>query len=93
MKGERICVVCGTHYKYCPSCGQDNPADTWRFIYCSENCRQIFKTVEQVKAGRMSNAQAVNELSKLKLPTKIQEHIHKDITRIFGKEVSHDSNP
>lgn len=92
MKGERICVVCGTHYKYCPSCGQDNPNDTWRFIYCSENCRSIFKAVEQYKSKKVTREQAASELDKLKLPAKIQEHIYKDVVQIFGKEVSHDSN-
>lgn len=84
MKGARTCIVCGTHYKYCPSCGQDNPDDTWRFIYCSENCRDVFKTVEQFKARKITKEQAAAALSALKMPAKIQEHIHKDIKSIFG---------
>ena len=87
MKGDRTCIVCGTHYKYCPSCGKDNPTETWRFIYCSENCRDVFKTVEQFKANKLTSVQAAKALSALKMPAKIQEHIRKDIDTIFRNVV------
>lgn len=40
-RGDRTCFVCRNQYKYCPTCGGDDPKETWRFLYCSENCREI----------------------------------------------------
>ena len=40
-RGDRTCFVCGNSYRYCPTCGGDDPKETWRFLYCSENCHEI----------------------------------------------------
>lgn len=57
----RKCIVDLTEYKYCPSCG-DNPDETWRFIYCSENCRGIDKVLQGVVSGRLTELEAQEEL-------------------------------
>ncbi len=40
-RGDRTCFVCRNGYKYCPTCGGDDPKETWRFLFCSDNCRKI----------------------------------------------------
>lgn len=43
MKKNRKCICCGTAYAYCDSCPSDRHKESWYAIYCSENCRKIFK--------------------------------------------------
>lgn len=61
MAHNRKCIVDLTEYKYCPHCG-DNPDETWRFIYCSENCRGIDKVMQGFVSGRLSELEAQEEL-------------------------------
>lgn len=61
MAHIRKCIVDLTEYKYCPHCG-DNPEETWRFIYCSENCRGIDKALQGFVSGRLNELEAQEEL-------------------------------
>ena len=64
--GDRICIICGTKYKYGGNCS-DNAVkhETWRNIYCSENCRKIFDVLSAQANGHISDKDAYNEISKL----------------------------
>ncbi len=43
----RKCVVCGTEFEYCPrSCREAK--NRWRFIYCGDNCHDIFNIITNV---------------------------------------------
>lgn len=66
MKDDKTCVVCGKAYKYCQSCpSKYNTSETWRNIFCSENCRSIYHIYDQLKAGQISEKNANKELKKL----------------------------
>lgn len=66
-RGERICFVDWTKYRYCPSCG-GNPDETWRFLFCSENCRAIEKLWEDYYRDQsISREMALERASKLDL--------------------------
>lgn len=39
---NKECILCGTKFKYCPSCNQKSPADAWKNIFDDANCRTIF---------------------------------------------------
>lgn len=72
MPAQRKCVVDATLYDYCPRCGsKDDATQTWRVNFCSENCREIYKTVNAYTHKKITVGQAKAELSKLdtvKLP-------------------------
>ena len=51
MAHERKCVVCNKEYKYCSKCGQYNANETWRYMTCSENCRDIFDIIPKYNGG------------------------------------------
>lgn len=68
MRGERTCIVDKIKYRYCPNCNGDNPNETWRYIFCSENCRNLYKTLEDWKAKKITSAQAKQQLNKLEIP-------------------------
>lgn len=42
MPTPRTCVVDNSKYNYCPKCGHDDPMESWRRNFCSENCREIY---------------------------------------------------
>ena len=39
---NKKCLLCGTEFKFCPTCQQKSSADAWKNIFDSENCRKIF---------------------------------------------------
>ena len=58
MAHEKKCIVCGKEYKYCSHCSQYNSDETWRYLYCSENCRKIFHIFSDVKGKAISEEEA-----------------------------------
>lgn len=51
MAHEKKCIVCGTQYKYCSHCSEYNSEETWRHLFCSENCKGIFDVFMKVRDG------------------------------------------
>lgn len=46
MQGDRKCVIDHKRYVYCPNCGRGKAEDTWRYMFCSEGCRDIYHAIE-----------------------------------------------
>lgn len=69
MIGERRCIVAPNkhHYVYCPSCGKGDIKESWRFLYCSDNCREIYKVCEDFVNERIDGKQANDRLKSLDL--------------------------
>ncbi|MBQ8947814.1 MAG: hypothetical protein IJ058_15260 [Lachnospiraceae bacterium] len=62
----RNCVICGQAYKYCMSCPEQyNTRETWRNIFCSENCRDIYQTYNSLKAGEIDMSAARQKMKAL----------------------------
>lgn len=68
MAKERTCLVCGKKYEYCPHCGQHNPHETWRFLFCSENCNKIDNVIASYRSKEISASEAKGKLSVLSVP-------------------------
>lgn len=69
-RGERTCAVCGKKYHYCNSCNHTDEKlrkETWRNIYCSENCRSIFKILSDHAFKHIDDKQAKERLEKCDL--------------------------
>ena len=59
-KNNKICIVCGQKYTFCPTCSETEKLEMWKNIYCSENCKKLFRaasgyhaqtaTIEEVRA-------------------------------------------
>lgn len=64
MAKQRKCIVCSKIYEYCPSCNEGE-TNQWKFIYCSENCRSIFKIFDAFRANKKSSKEAYSELKDL----------------------------
>ena len=67
MRGDRKCIVDAKQYNYCPHC-KDNPNETWRFLFCSENCRDIYHVLELWVAKKLTSEQAREQLNNYELP-------------------------
>lgn len=80
-KHERICVVCST--KWISTCA-DEKENTWKRIYCSEDCRSIFNICSQFKANKISKEEAREKLDSVKVPSmdKLAKSLNDDIKEI-----------
>jgi tyrosyl-tRNA synthetase len=63
----RVCCVDRAKYKYCNHCKDYNPIETWRFAFCSENCRDIYNITSSFEDGRVTANEAKAQLDKLDL--------------------------
>lgn len=67
MKNNKTCAVCHGEYLYCPSCKKDKDKPTWMFVFCSENCHDIYETLHTYGDKGMTAKQAKDKLDKLDL--------------------------
>lgn len=63
-RGQRICFVDGTHYRYCPSCREFDPNQTWRMLYCSQNCWDIEELWEKYFRDGLITREEAEEIAK-----------------------------
>lgn len=72
-QGDRKCIVCQKAYKFCSNCSNDEHKDeTWRNIFCSENCQRIYNILSMQGNGHIDDSKAKDMLSNLDL-TRIKE--------------------
>lgn len=67
MRDERECVICGTHYSYCPNCVQYNSEPRWKFLFHDKNCHDIYNVLNDYGSNVISKEQARNKLKTLDL--------------------------
>lgn len=65
MKNNKTCAVCHGEYLYCPNCKKDENKPTWMFVFCSENCRDIYETTSAYGRKDITAKEAKNRLDKL----------------------------
>lgn len=89
-KGERICVVCGTKYVYCPNCKKGDPKETWRYMYDSNQCRELFRICSDFAHGHINANEAKKRLSKYDLndTSKYSEDIRRNLSAINASAVA-----
>lgn len=87
-RGDRICELCGKKYVYCPSCKKGNPVETWRYKYCGEDCRKIFRACADFHFGHMNASQAQDYLKDIDLSdkTKYSDDIRMELSAIYAEE-------
>lgn len=66
----RTCCVCHKEYSFCLCRPEDRNKEPWHFVYCSENCRDIYNITSSFENGRLSDVEAKEKLEKLDLSEK-----------------------
>lgn len=85
---NRECYLCGTEYKYCPTCSEDRMKPSWMAEFHSEDCVKIFAICTDFNMGKMSKAEAQSALNKCDLSNKsnFMSCIKRDLEVIFAEE-------
>lgn len=84
MAYERKCTVCGTVYKYCPTCSDFAYLEPWHTLYHDENCKKIFKVCSRYASGGLAGEKAKAELKSLNIPKTLVKGIEKNINEIMS---------
>ena len=85
-KNQRICIMCGSSYEYCPNCNKYADKPRWMWNFCSARCNDICTVVCNYKQGNISAADAKKQLIKLdaKSIDKIGAGFAKDIEDLMA---------
>lgn len=62
----RECLCDKTKYVYCPNCGKGNPKETWRYLFCSKDCKILFETLEKWVNHKIATDYAYYIITQLK---------------------------
>ena len=67
-ENNRKCNVCGKAYQYCGHCSDNaKKGETWRNLYCSDNCRKIFDILSSRAFDHITDKEAKEKLKGLDL--------------------------
>ena len=66
-KINRTCIACHKKYSYCGTCAADANKPTWMAIFCCENCRNLYNTINDYRHKLLSKEEAYKKLKELKL--------------------------
>ena len=64
-RGTRQCIVCGKTYTYCPECGNGDINQSWKYLYDTDKCRQVFGILSRYAFGHIDGSQANDQLGTL----------------------------
>ena len=89
MASNRKCICCGEKYQYCPSCGNDRLKETWYSAFCSETCKDLWKTLSEYSMELINKSQAIELINTLPLKDKSKyvACVQRDLGKLFEKEV------
>jgi len=68
-QNNRACYTCGKLYSYCFSC-PDDPRPRWTFMFCCEECKEIFEILTSYGAGHKTARETRDLLAKYDLQNK-----------------------
>lgn len=66
-KLNKVCIVCHKKYEYCPSCSGDANKPSWMAVFCCDNCRILYNTINDYRHKLLSKEKAFEILNKLDL--------------------------
>jgi hypothetical protein len=91
MANNRTCFTCGQKHSYCPTCYDDRLLESWHILFDSENCKNIYDTINRHFYKHITTEEAVEILNKCDLSNKdnFVDDIKKDLDNIY---VSYEDN-
>ena len=87
-KRDRNCYLCGTNYKYCPTCSQDRMKPTYMAEFHDENCKNIFDICTRYNVGMLTKEEAQEELMLCDLSNEanFKSYVQRDLANIFAED-------
>ena len=84
----RECYLCGTSYKYCPTCSEDRMKPSWMAEFHSEDCVRIFDICTRFNMGTMSKIEAKEALNTCDLSNNknFKSCVQRDLEVIFAED-------
>ena len=85
---DRQCYLCGTDYKYCPTCSQDKMKPAWMSEFHSESCKNIFDICTRFNLGMMSKTEAQEALKSCDLSNRsnFKSYVQHDLDVIYEED-------
>ena len=84
MAELKQCLVCGKKYKYCAHCNKNGVITTWKNIYCSKECREIFNTCSDYEGKLISQEDAYKKLTELNVnPDTVKKSVKGTVNKIM----------
>ena len=53
---DKICIMCGTHHKYCGHCDDYKHLEPWHENFDNDNCHTIFNLIMNYRTGTQTPA-------------------------------------
>lgn len=89
-KTNRICFLCGKHYRYCPTCSPDINKPSWYVMWCSEQCKDLDQILAAHTMKHITTEEAKEKIELLKLNEINFED--KDVKRHYDEIMSYTSD-
>ena len=84
-KDNRVCICCGTSYRYCSGCAEYAHLPQWKNIYDKIECKVIFDVATDYNAKLITKEEAKTILSKYDVKNiNMKESLNKVINEILG---------
>ena len=89
-KLNKTCLVCQKSYHYCYSCPTDLQNPSWKNLFDTEQCKEIFNILSRNGQGMITDEEAKELLSKCDLTQKdtFADNIKNHIDKICGNNVA-----
>lgn len=66
-QNNRICIICGESYHFCPTCNSDSGKPAWHFVFDKERCNEIYEICVSYRDKVIDVKEAYERISKLDL--------------------------
>ena len=92
-KLNKQCFVCGEKYSYCYSCPSDLQNPTWRTLFDTENCKNIFNILCRHGQGKITDEETRNLLNECDLTyvDKFNESLKNHFDKVFSSTVKEET--
>lgn len=89
MAYDRNCLMCGSHYEYCPHCAQYERLPRWMFTFDRIECKQLFEILGDYKTEHITKQEAREKIIALNISDiKFTDIVQRSINEVM--ELSQD---
>lgn len=88
-KNNKICVVCGTPYRYCNECREFLKYPSWMSMFCSEECLKSYEVMSSYENGKIVKEDAKKILNEFRNSEKYKNY-KKSFATTYAKIMTED---